>query len=136
MRAGVTTVQLSLSDLRGSLGELKFFCDVLTARDMQLYAEGGPPLNADVPLCSLLSYFEFNVAGYFCFVVFKAAISDSSTERDGIRLDCGTRILLDCHIGDSVDKVKQAGTRSYELEASRYGDECLGLGDLRALLGI
>ena len=69
VRAGTTTVELSLSDLRGSLGELKFFCDVLTARDMQLYAEGGPPLNADVPLCSLLSYFEFNVGGYFYFVV-------------------------------------------------------------------
>lgn len=136
VRAGITAVQLSLSDLRGSLGELKFFRDVLTAKDMQLYAEGGPQLNADVSLCSLLSYFEFNVGGYLYFVVFHAAITNSSTERDGIRLDCGTRILLDCHIGVSVDKIRQAGMRSYELEASGYGDECLCLGDLRALLGV
>ena len=136
VRAGVTKVQLSLSDLRGSLGELKFFTDFLTARDMQLYAEGGPPQNTDVPLSSVLGYFEFHVGGYYYFVLFEAAVMASTAERDGMRLDCGQRIVLDCHIGNSPDKVKQAGTRSYELEADRYGDECLGLGDLRALLGV
>ena len=136
VRAGVTTVQLSMIDLRASLGGLKFFSDVLTARDMQLYAEGGPPPCTDVPLSSVLGYFEFHVGGYYHFVLFVAAVTTSSAECDGIRLDCGKRIVLDCHIGNSADKVKQAGTRSYDLEADRYGDECLGLGDLRALLGV
>ena len=136
VRSGFNMVQLSLSDLRGSMRELNFFHDILTGNDMQLYAKGVPPLKIDVPLSKVLGYFEFHVGGFFYFVLFEALVTDSSTEQDSIRLDCGNRILLDCFVGDSVEEVNQQGTRCYESEVSRYGDECLGLGDLRAVLGI
>ena len=136
IRSGFTMVQLSLSDLRGSMGELNFFHDILTGNDMQLYAKDGPPLKIDVPLSKVFGYFEFHVGEFFYFVLFEALVTDSSTEQDGIRVDCGNRILLDCFVGDSVEEVNRQGTRCYESEANRYGDECLGLGDLRELLGV
>ena len=105
IRSGFTMVQLSLSDLRGSMGELNFFHDILTGNDMQLYAKDAPPLKIDVPLSKVFGYFEFHVGEFFYFVLFEALVTDSSTEQDGIRVDCGNRILLDCFVGDSVEEV-------------------------------
>ena len=92
-------------------------------------------MKIDVPLSKLLGFFEFFVGGVLYFVLFEAPITDWSTEQDGIRLYCGDRILVDCYSGDAIEEVRQAGMRSHELEGSRYGDECLDLGDFRALLG-
>ena len=54
-----------------------------------------------------LVYFEFHVGEFFYFVLFEALVTDSSTEQDGIRVDCGNRILLDCFVGDSVEEVNR-----------------------------
>lgn len=134
-RAGCTSVRLTMYDLRGSLEELKFVRSILTGGEMQLVAGGGPPWKIDIPLSKLLGYFEFLVGGVLYFVVFEAPITDWSTERDGLRVNCGDRILADCYAGEAVEEIRQAGMLSHEAEGSRYGDECLDLGDFRALLG-
>ena len=134
-RAGCTSVRLTMNDLRASLEELKFVRSILTGSGMQLVARDGPPWEIDVPLSKLLGFFEFLVGGVLYFVVFEAPITDWSTEKDGIRVNCGERILVDCYAGEAVEEVRQAGMLSHESEGSRYGHECLDLGDFRALLG-
>ncbi len=136
MRAGVSTVNLTLQDLRCSFRELSFFHEILTAEDMQLCGEWEPSLKTDDSFYRVLGHFNFEVGGFTFFVVFDASATDLSTEGGGIKLDCGKRVLRECFVGDDGDSIRAAGKRGYEIEEADHGDECLNLGDIRVLLQI
>ena len=134
MRAGVSTVNLKLQDLRCSFSELSFFHEILTAEDIQLCTERDQSLKTNVSPSRVLGHFDFEVGGFIFFVVFDALATDLSTEGRGVKLDCGKRVLRECLVGEDGDSIRTAGKMSYETEEACHGDECLSLGDLRVLL--
>ena len=54
--------------------------------------------------------------------------------KDSITLKFGERVLRDCFVGVDGEKVRLAGEASYKRLEASGGEECLGMGDLRATL--
>lgn len=133
-RAGVSDVNLTLQDLNCSFRELLLFHEILTAEDMQLSGDWEPPLKTDDSFYRVLGHCDFEVGGFTFFVVFDALATDLSAEGGGTKLDCGKRVLRECFVGDDGDGIRAAGKRSYEIEETEHGDNCLSFGDFRALL--
>lgn len=136
IRAGSTAISHTFREMLSSLRELSIFHAILTGNDLQLRSQWAPSLQHEVNLCRMLGYFDFQVGDVIYFVMFEASVTGPTTEEDGIRLDCGPRILRECFVGTDSESVRAAGTKNFDTEADLHGDECLDLGNLRELLQI
>ena len=136
IRAGSMAISHTFRDLHISLRELLIFYAFLTGNDLQLRGQWAPSLQHEVDLSRMLGYFDFQIGDFIYFVVFDASVTGPTTEEDGVRLDCGPRLLRECLVGTDSESVRAAGTRSFDREADIHGDECLVLGNLRVLLQI
>ena len=136
IRAGSMVISHTFRDMLSSLRELSILHAILTGNDLQLRAQWAPSLQHEVNLSRMLGYFDFQVGDFIYFVVFDASVTGPTTEEDGIRLDCGPRLLRECLVGTDSESVRAAGTKSFDREADLHGDECLALGNLRVLLQI
>ena len=136
VRAGAMTTKHTFRDLQIALRELSIFHAFLTGNYLRLRAQWAPSLQHEVNLSRMLGYFDFQVGDFIYFAVFDASVTGPTTEEDGIRLDCGPRLLRECLVGTDSESVRTAGTKSFDREADLHGDECLPLGNLRVLLQI
>ena len=123
-------------ELQIALRELSIFHAFLTENYLRLRAPWDPSLRSDVYLSRIMGYFDFQVGEFTYFAVFDASVTGPATEEDGIRLDCGPRLLRECLVGTDSESVRTAGTKSFDREAALHGDECLAFGNLRVLLQI
>ena len=132
--AGVATVDLALHDLQTSWRELSALHEILTAKDMPLRIVPGPTWKPESCFSRVLGYFDLEVGGVTFLVVFDAPITEQSVYEDHILLNCGERVWCDCFVSEEADGVQKSGQASYEMQAVSHGQECLPIGNFRALL--
>lgn len=135
-RSGFGGPSHSLEELSQSLRELSFWNGFLNTEDVKLVSETSVSLEDNVSMAGVLGFFEFQVGDLYYFVVFDAPVVVRSTEQNGLALDWGARVIRDCYVDCDSEKVRSAGERAHEVEASSKGDDWLDLGDLRLILGI
>lgn len=130
-RAGVSNVEISLSDLQNSLRILSVFHEILTAKGMKLKLELVSEWKDEDSISQILGYLDVEVGGYTLMVIFDAPVSMQHVPGNIIDLICGQRMLRDCFVGKDAGSVLSAGQTSYEEQCDLYGPECLGVGNFR-----
>ena len=131
LRAGVSTVQLSLFNLQNSLKLLSVLHGILTARDIKLKLELVSEWKSENSISQILGYIDVEVGGFSFLVIFDAPVSMQIVSENFIEITCGERTLRDCFVGKDADSVLSAGQTCYEEQSNFYGPECLSVGNFR-----
>ena len=121
LRAGVSTVQLSLFNLQNSLKLLSVLHGILTARDIKLKLELVSEWKSENSISQILGYIDVEVGGFSFLVIFDAPVSMQIVSENFIEITCGERTLRDCFVGKDADSVLLAGQTCYEEQSNFYG---------------